>query len=90
MQLSFDNMTIKLNTFKIANQPRDADEWIGDVDLIKELVDHIFLSTLSDDHLQICLTYFGLDFDIDKLVDEVNTLLDSSLPIETNKWKGRI
>lgn len=83
-------MTMKLNIFKIAKQPYNRDKRIVDMDLIKELVDHIFLSTLSDDHLQICLTYFGLDFDIDKLVDEVNTLLDSSLPIETNKWKGRI
>ena len=41
-------MTIELNIFNIAKQPHNVDDRIVDVDLIKELVDNIFLSNLSD------------------------------------------
>ena len=61
------------------------------MNLIEKLVDNIFLSNLSNDPLQTCLTYFGLDFDIDKSVDEANTLLDidrSVLSMDINKWKS--
>lgn len=33
------------------------------------------------------LTYFGLDFDIDKTIDEVNVLLDSLPCMDIDKWK---
>lgn len=33
------------------------------------------------------LTYFGLDFDIDKIIDEVNALLDSLSCMDIDKWK---
>ncbi|KAH9792897.1 hypothetical protein KPL71_004332 [Citrus sinensis] len=78
MQLSFGNMTMELNIFNIAKQPHNADDGIVDVDLIEALVDDTFVSNLSDDPLQTCLTHFGLDFDIDRLIDEVNALLDSA------------
>ena len=83
MQFSFGNMTIELNI-------HDRDEGIVDVDLDKELIDHTFPSTLSDDPLQTCLTHFGLNFYIDILFDEVNALLDLLPSIDTNKWKSRI
>ncbi|KAH9688688.1 hypothetical protein KPL70_015210 [Citrus sinensis] len=70
MQLSFGNMTMELNIFNIAKQPHSADDGIVDVDLIEALVDDTFLSNLSDDPLQTCLTHFGFDFDIDRSVDE--------------------
>ena len=41
------------------------------MDLIKELVDYTFPSNLSDNLLQKYLTHFGLDFDIDRSIDEV-------------------
>ena len=56
-------MTMELNIFNIANQPHNADDEIIDVDLIEVLVDNTFLSNLSDDSLQTCLTHFGLNFD---------------------------
>ncbi|KAK9208804.1 hypothetical protein WN944_001164 [Citrus x changshan-huyou] len=90
MQLSFGNMTMKLNIFNIAKQPHNADDGIVDVDLIEALVDNTFVSNLSDDPLQTCLTHFGLDFDFDRLVDEVNALLDSAPSMDTNKWKSRV
>ena len=40
MQLSFANMNMELNNFKIIKQPHHANEGIVDVDLIKELVDY--------------------------------------------------
>ncbi|KAH9770105.1 hypothetical protein KPL71_012260 [Citrus sinensis] len=90
MQLSFGNMTMELNIFNIAKQPHNADDGIVDVDLIEALVDDTFISNLSDDPLQTCLTHFGLDFDIDRSVDEVNALLDSAPSMDTNKWKSRV
>ena len=90
MQLSFSNITMELNVFNIAKQPHNADDGIVDVDLIKTLVDNIFISNLSDDPLQTCLTHFGLDFDIDKSVDEVNALLDSTPSMDTNKLKSKV
>ena len=83
-------MTMELNIFNIAKQPHNANDGIVDVDLIEALVDHTFLSNLSDDPLQICLTHFGWDFDIDRSVDEVNALLDSAPSIDINKWKSRV
>ena len=88
--MSFDNMTMELNIFNITKQPHNADDGIIDVDLIQELVDNSFISNLSDDHLQTCLTHLGLDFDIDRLVDEVNALLDSAPSMDTNKCKSKV
>ncbi|KAH9704471.1 hypothetical protein KPL70_011476 [Citrus sinensis] len=90
MQLSFGNMTMELNIFNIAKQPHSADDGIVDVDLIEALVDDTFVSNLSDDPLQTCLTHFGFDFDIDRSVDEVNALLDSAPSMDANKWKSRV
>ena len=52
---------MELNIFNIAKQPHNADDEIVDVDLIEALVDDTFLSNLSDDPLQTCLTHFVLD-----------------------------
>ncbi|KAH9782028.1 hypothetical protein KPL71_008713 [Citrus sinensis] len=90
MQLSFDNMTMHLKIFNIAKLPHNADDEIVNVDLIETLVDNTFLSNLSNDHLQTCLIHFGLDFDIDRSVDEVNALLDSALSMDTNKCKSKV
>ena len=87
MQLSFSNITIELNIFNIAKQPLHRDEGIVGVDLIEELIDHIFPSNLNNDPLQTCLTYFGLNFDINISIDEVNALLDSLPSMDTNKSK---
>ena len=62
MQLSFSNMTMELNIFNITKQPQNANDGIVDVDLIETIVDNTFLSNLSDDLLQTCLTHFGLNF----------------------------
>ena len=48
------------------------------MDLIEEIINNSFLSNLNDDPLQTCLTHFGLNFDIDRSVEEVNALLDSA------------
>ena len=85
MQLSFGNMTMELNVFNITKQPHNADDGIVDMDLIEALVDDTFVSNLSDDPLQTCLTNFSLDFDIDRSVDEVNALLDSAPSMDTDK-----
>lgn len=78
-------MTIELNILNIAKQHQNSDDGIVDVDLIKKLIDHTFPSNLNDDSLQKYLTHFGIDFDIDRSIDEVNALLDSSPSLDTNK-----
>ena len=83
-------MTMELNIFNIAKQPHNTDDEIVDVDLIEALVDNTFDSNLSDDHLQTYLTHFGFDFNIDRSVDKVNTLLDSAPSMDTTKWKSRV
>ena len=83
-------MTMELNIFNFAKQPHNADDGIVDVDLIQEIVDNTFLLNLSDDSLQTCLTHFDLDFDIDRLVDEINALLDSTSSMDINKWKSKV
>lgn len=73
IQLSFAIMTTELNIFKIAKQPCDKNEKIVDVDFIRELVDHIFPSTICDDPLQICFAYIVLPtlFCILKFIDQL-------------------
>ena len=53
-------MTMELNIFNIAKQPHNADDGIVDADLLEALVDDTFLSNLSDDPLQTCLTHLVL------------------------------
>lgn len=60
------------------------------MDLIEELVDYTFLSYHSKVLLQICLTHFDLNFDINKSIDKVNALLNSSMSMDTNNWKSII
>ena len=83
--LSFGNMIMKLNIFNIAKQPHDGDERILDMVLIRELVDYTFPSNLSDDSLQTYLTHFGLNFDIYRSIDEINTLSNSLPSMDTSK-----
>ncbi|KAH9744056.1 hypothetical protein KPL70_003526 [Citrus sinensis] len=90
IQLSFGSMTMELNIFNISKQPHNVDYGIVDVDLIEELVDNTFFSNFSNDPLQTCLAHFGLNFDIDRSVDEVNALLYSAPSMDTNKWKSRV
>ena len=85
MHLSFGNITMEPNIFNIATQPHNTDDGFVDVDLIETIIDNTFLSNLSDDPLQTYLTHFGLGFDIDRSVDEVNTLLDSAPFMDTYK-----
>ena len=75
---------MEMNIFNIAKQPHNADDGIVYVDLIEALVDNTFVSNLSDDPLQTCLTHFS------RSVDEVNALLDSAPSMDTNKWKSRV
>ncbi|KAL3534331.1 hypothetical protein ACH5RR_002792 [Cinchona calisaya] len=74
MQISFGNMKAELNIFDICRQPADLDN-VNEVNLIDSSTHNTFLQSHSDDSPKACLTYFGCDVDIDKPIDEVNTLL---------------
>lgn len=87
MQLSFGNMTIKLNIFNAPKQAQEDDE-VVEVDMIEALVDDSFISNHCDDPLKTCLTHFGLSFD--SAISEVNALLDSAPIMDLTKWKEKI
>ncbi|XP_058082476.1 uncharacterized protein LOC131230589 [Magnolia sinica] len=88
MKLSFGNMKIKLNVFNAAQQPADSED-ICEVDMIESLVHESFLKS-SEDALETCLAHFGMDFDIENSIQEVNALLDSTPIMETVKWKAKV
>lgn len=89
MQLSFGNITIELNVFNVTKQLYDEDE-IAKLDLIEALVEDSFVFNHCDDPLEICLTHFGLSFDVGSAIQVVNALLDSAPTMDTNKWQARV
>lgn len=61
------------------------DEQIAEVDMIETLIDELFVSNQCHDLIERCLINFGLSFDVDSAIDEVNVLLDSNFFMDTNK-----
>lgn len=77
MNLSFGNMTIELNIFNISKLPSKLDDSnIEEVNMIGTLIEESLPNTLLEDPLEKCLTHFGIDFDDDNVINEVNALLD--------------
>ena len=48
------------------------------------------MNLTEDNPLQTCLAHFDLDFDIDRLVDEVNALFNSSPSMDSYKMEFKI
>ena len=79
MDVSFGNMQVKLNVFQASQQPHEKEECLF-VDIVGKIEEEPFPFILVEDPLEACLAHFGFkDFNIDRSVKEVNTLLDSSL-----------
>ena len=66
MQLSFGNMTMKLNIFNVTKQPQEEDEFV-EANMIEELVEDSFISNHTDDPLEACLTHFDLSSNDDSV-----------------------
>jgi hypothetical protein len=89
MEISFRHMKVKLNIFQ-ASQCSSPDEECYTVDVIEELIEEALPTILSNDPLEACLTQFGYDmFDIDESIEEVNSLLNSTLSESILPWKAR-
>ena len=89
MEISFGNMTVELNIFDISKQPPDNED-INEVNLIDSLVENHFLHHSYQDPLEACLAHSGCDFDIDELIEEVNTLLNYVPLMSINEWQPKM
>ena len=78
--MSFGNMTVELNVFHTSSQP-------SIIDMIDVSVNHIFEESCYEDPLEKCLAHFEMNFNIEKSIEEVNTLLDSVSIMGTNLWR---
>jgi len=76
LELSFGNFKVTMNVFNAGNHPPDLDD-VGSVQMIDSLVSDSFSQISSSDPLEACLAHFGIDFDDDTTIREVNALLDS-------------
>ena len=79
MTLSFENMKIELNIFHTSSQPSIMDDHEE-----VESVNHTFEESYYEGPLEKCLDHFGMNFDIEKSIEEVNALLDSVPIMDTN------
>jgi hypothetical protein len=89
MKISFGNMTIELNIFDISKQTPGNEE-VNEVYMVENLVHDTFIQSSLEDPLEACTSHFGGTFDIEKSVEEVNTLLDSTPLLSANKWQPKV
>ncbi|XP_026445208.1 uncharacterized protein LOC113345749 [Papaver somniferum] len=87
MNLSFGNMTIELNIFDACKYPSGDDD-IHEVSMNETIMQEKLSHLESRDALESSLLNL-LDFDEDGSIEEVNSLLDSSPLLDTNKWRSR-
>ena len=88
MTLLFRNMTVELNVFHTSSQPHVMDD-PEEVNMIDVSVNHTFEESFYENHLEKCLAHFGMNFDIEESIGEVNALLDSVPIMDTNLWDLR-
>ena len=65
-----------MNVFNAGNHPPELDD-VGSVQMIDNSVSDSFTQISSTDSLEACLAHFGIAFDDDASIREVNALLDS-------------
>jgi len=89
MTLSFGNRTVKLNAFHTGSQLPIMDDH-EEVNMIDMSISHTFEESCYEDPLEKCLAHFGMNFDIDESIEEVNALLDYVPIMNTNLWKPKV
>ena len=55
-----------------------------EINMIDVSVNHTFEESCYEDPLDKCLTYFGMNFNIEKSIEEMNALLDYFPIMNTN------
>lgn len=81
MDVSFGNMNVKLNIYNSSRHAQSEEDCFA-VNVLDSLV---------EDPLQACLDHFGFEeFDIDKSIEEVNTLLDSTHLMDISLWVNQV
>lgn len=76
MEISFENIKVRLSIFNTFQHPQDENECFF-LDIFKETIKDSFPCLLAKDPLEACLTHFRLnEIDTQQYVDEVNALLD--------------
>jgi hypothetical protein len=78
MKISFGNMTVELNIFHVRKQPLDYDQ-MNQVCLIEEIMEEVVEESSIEDPLEACLAQFGEDLDMDKLMEQADALLETTL-----------
>jgi hypothetical protein len=78
MKISFGNMTVELNIFHVRKQPLDYDQ-MNQVCLIEEIMEEVVEESSIEDPLEACLAQFGEDLDMDKLLEQADALLETTL-----------
>jgi hypothetical protein len=87
MEISFGNMTVRLNIFNAFQHAPDQNECFF-VDDIEEDVEDSLPSLLARDPLEDCLTHFGSeDFNTNQYIDEVNALLETATNANFHPWR---
>jgi hypothetical protein len=74
---------VELNIFDISRQPFDY-EGVRSACAIEEIVEETVNEPIVEDQLGMCLTTFGGDMDLETLLEQADTLLDSTLETETD------
>ncbi|KAL5559991.1 hypothetical protein UlMin_036202 [Ulmus minor] len=89
LKLSFGNMTVELNVFNVAHKSVEIDD-LCDVNMIETATHDFFLQMNGNDPFEKCLAQFGMTIDLDSSISEVNSLLESTPLMDTEKWKAKI
>jgi hypothetical protein len=84
MKISFGNMTLELEIFDISKKPRDCDE-IRSACLIEEINEEAIETSSLEDPLEACLAQFGEDLDLDKLLEQADTILEFATLVSSEK-----
>jgi hypothetical protein len=84
MKISFGNMTMELNIFQIKKEPLDYDQ-MHQVCFIEEIIEEVIEESSIEDPLEACLAQFGEDLDLEKLMEQVDALLETASLVSSEK-----
>ena len=86
MKLSFGNMMVELNIFHSGKPHSDESDQPLDLNFIQDTLGDKNASPVDEDPLALCLAHFGLDFDVEGSIQEVNALLESVPYFSLDTW----
>jgi hypothetical protein len=84
MKISFGNMTMELNIFHIRKQPLEYDE-VQQVCLIEDIMEEAIEESSMEDPLEACFAQFEEDLDLEKLLEQVDAMLEITPLVSSEK-----